>query len=241
MGGALSGERVLEFGGDNGDAVDGKGHVDDATTVLAVRLLHDRGEGDLARDGQSIPGVVFRRLGVHGCVRPEIGHVKDLAVALEPVAQDVECALELQLLREAVQHGCGSLRPEKRLKRLPFCELAVLQEAGNVVDEKGDRFVKGAWAPLLIPAGAGQPGFDRRLELTFGMPGHGSNHLHRGVLKGDQGLPLHLVKMKVANGWIGIELPVRIEIRVCVFLVPEQELSSHESSACLQCSVQLSF
>ena len=40
MSGTLSGQRVLKFGGDDGDAVDRKGHVDDAATVLAVRLLH---------------------------------------------------------------------------------------------------------------------------------------------------------------------------------------------------------
>ena len=50
MSGALSGQRVLEFGGDDRDAVDGKGHVDDAAPILAVRLLHNRGEGDLASD-----------------------------------------------------------------------------------------------------------------------------------------------------------------------------------------------
>ena len=117
---ALSGQRVLEFGGDDGDAVDGKGYVDDAATVRAVCLLHDRGEGDLARDGQPVLGIVLHRLRVHSGVRPEIGHAERLAVAFEPVAQDVECALELQLLRQAVQHGRDGLRPEKRLQRLPF-------------------------------------------------------------------------------------------------------------------------
>ena len=110
--GALSGQRVLEFGGDDGDAIDGKGNVDDATAVLAVRLFHDRGEGDLARDRQPIPGVVLGGVGIHGCVRPEIGHAEGLAVAFEPVAQDVQCSLELQLLRQAVQRGRAGLRPE---------------------------------------------------------------------------------------------------------------------------------
>ena len=110
-GGALSGQRVLEFDGDDGDAVDGKGHVDDAAAVFSARHLHDGGEGDLARDRQPVPGVVLGGLRIHGCVRPEIGHAEGLAVAFEPVAQDVECALELQLLRQAVQYGRGGNRP----------------------------------------------------------------------------------------------------------------------------------
>ena len=49
--------------------------------------------------GQPVLGIVLRCLGVHSGVRPEIGHAEGLAVAFEPVAQDVERALELQLLR----------------------------------------------------------------------------------------------------------------------------------------------
>ena len=111
MSGALSGQRVLELGGDNRNTVDRKRHVDDAATVLAVCLLHDRGEGDLARDRQPVPGVVLRRFGIHSSVRPKIGHAEGLAVAFKPVAQDVQRALELQLLRETVQHGYGGLWP----------------------------------------------------------------------------------------------------------------------------------
>ena len=39
IGGALPGERVLQLAGDDGDAVDGQGHVDDAAAVLPIRPL----------------------------------------------------------------------------------------------------------------------------------------------------------------------------------------------------------
>ena len=160
MGSALSGQLVLEFRSNDGDAIERKGHVDDAAAVLAVCLPHDRGERDLARDGLPVLVVVLRRLGVHSRVRPEKGHAEDLAVAFEPVAKDVERALDVQLLRQTVQRGCSGLRPEKRLQRLPLGWLAVLQETSNIVGEEGERFVIGPRVSLLVAAGGGQSGFN---------------------------------------------------------------------------------
>ena len=152
MSGALTGQRVLEFGGDDGDAVDRKGHVDDAATVLAVRLLHYRGESNLTSDREQVPGVALRGLRIHGCIRPEIGHAEGLAIAFESMAQDVKRALEFQLLREVVQHGYDRLRPKKRLQRLPLRWLALLQEAGNIGGEEGQHFVISVRAPGPITA-----------------------------------------------------------------------------------------
>jgi hypothetical protein len=79
--------------------------------------------------------MALRRLGVHGRVRPEVGRAQRLAIALEPVPQDVERALEIQLLRQAVEHRRGGPVPEQRLQRLPLGPLAVLQEAGDIFGE----------------------------------------------------------------------------------------------------------
>ena len=175
VGGALPGQRVLEFGGDDGDAVDGEGHVDDAAAVLALRRLHDRGEGDLARNGQPVGGVILGGLRVHARVGPEIRHAERLAVTLETVAQDVQRALDLEFLGQVVQNGGGGLRPQQRLERLPFGRLALFQEAANVVGKEGEGLVEGVRIALFVTAGTGQSGFDRRFEVAFGVAGHGVN------------------------------------------------------------------
>lgn len=58
----------------------------------------------LPRDGQPVPGIGFRGFRVHARVRAEISQPEGLAVALEAVAQDVQRALEIQFLGEAVEH-----------------------------------------------------------------------------------------------------------------------------------------
>ena len=134
--------------------------------------FHHRGKGDLAGDGQPVLGVVRRRLGVHGGVRAEIGEPQGLAVALEPVAQDVERALEVQFLGQAVEHGRRGLVPEQRLQRRPFGRLAVLQEAGDILGEEGEGLVIGARVALLVAARAGQAGLDGGFKCGFVMSRH---------------------------------------------------------------------
>ena len=89
----MAGQRIPECGSDDGDTVDRKGHVNDTAAVLAVRPLHRRDETNLARDHQPVLGMVLRRTGIHAAVGPETGHGESLAVAFEPVAQDVEYVL----------------------------------------------------------------------------------------------------------------------------------------------------
>ena len=64
---------VFQLRRHHGDAVNGKGHVDNATAIGAVRLLHHRGEGDLARGRQPVLGVTLGGLRVHARVRAEKG------------------------------------------------------------------------------------------------------------------------------------------------------------------------
>lgn len=58
IGSMLSGQRILEFGSDDGDTVDRKSHVDDAAAVPAVRPLPHRGETNLPRDRQPVLRIV---------------------------------------------------------------------------------------------------------------------------------------------------------------------------------------
>ena len=57
IGSTLSGQRILEFGSDDGDTVNRKGHVNDTAAIPAVRPLHYRGEPNLARDRQPVLGI----------------------------------------------------------------------------------------------------------------------------------------------------------------------------------------
>ena len=103
--------------------------------------------------------------------------------------------------------------------------MAVLQEADHIVWKKSLRLVERVWVPLLVTAGTDEPDFDCRLECAFGMGEHGSNLLHRRVLKVGQRLPLHFVKVIVADGWIGIQLPTPVNIRTWVLVFGENELA----------------
>ena len=47
----LTGERILELGGNYRDTVNGQRHIDNATTVATPGLLQHRGKGDLTDDG----------------------------------------------------------------------------------------------------------------------------------------------------------------------------------------------
>jgi hypothetical protein len=115
---------------------------------------------------------VLRRFGIHAGVRPDIGHAEGLAVALEPVAKDVERALQLQLFGKAVEHGCGGFAPEQRLERRPLGRLAVFQKAGDIVGEQREGFVIVLGSALPIATRADQTGLDGGFEIAFRVSRH---------------------------------------------------------------------
>ena len=130
----------------------------------------------MASDRQPILGVILGGRGIHGCVRPEIGHAEGLTVAFEPVAQNMKCSLDFQLLREVVQHGRSGFWPEESLQRPAIWRVG--SPLRNPLHRRGN---KGEFLDyrrsvfrFFISAGIGQFGFNRRLESTFGMARHGS-------------------------------------------------------------------
>src|SRR5690606_22880424 len=94
-----------------------------------------------------------------------------LAVASEAVPQDVQGALETELLCERVEHGVGGASGEERFEGGPLLRLGVLQEAEDVGGEKRALGVVGGRRALLVPAGGEEPGFDRLLKGGFGVGG----------------------------------------------------------------------
>jgi len=156
----LAGHRVLEFRGDDRNAIDGEHDVD---ALLACRVeLH------LPRDGEDVLGVGRDRLGVHARGRLERGHLEGLAKALEAVAQDGERALRGQLLAQCIeQHGLGRLAL-KIDEGLPLLGLRDLHVGDDVGGEQAEVGIVGLRIALGV-ATRKQLDLDRVLEPGLGV------------------------------------------------------------------------
>lgn len=97
--GGLSGEGIFEFEGDDRDAVEAEGEVDDAVfcpgawEIGGFRFFVGFAVLELAGDGELVGLVVGFEFGVEGVSGFEGGDVESTSVAFEAVAQDLECAV----------------------------------------------------------------------------------------------------------------------------------------------------
>lgn len=111
----LAAHRVLELGGDDRQVVEAEHEVDGALAGGAV--LH------LTGDGEAVRRVERPRLGVHAVGGGEVGEVELLAVALEAVAQHVECAACRESAEEVVEDGGLRLRAKEAFELGPGLRL----------------------------------------------------------------------------------------------------------------------
>ena len=129
----LGGHGVLEFPGGHRNAVQAQDHVQGIAVPVGV--------ADLARDGEAVGGVELLGLGVQAARRGEVGRPKQLAEALEPVAQHRQTPLMGGIERpaEIVQQGLFSLALLELGQVLPLFGLRRLDEGQQVLAGKRPR------------------------------------------------------------------------------------------------------
>ena len=138
----LAGERVLEFGGEDGDAVDEDGEVEG--------LLRPGGEVELADDREDVLLVEVPVRLVEAGVGLEVGEVEDAAEVADALFKDVDGAPLLDLGPDAAEELPAGPGPPLLLELLPFGGLGGVDEAAEVGgDEAEVAVVVGAGAEAV--------------------------------------------------------------------------------------------
>ena len=152
---ALSRPRVLQLAGGDRHAVQREQQVD-RVTLAGVAT-------DLPRDGQLVAREQLEGFRVEAARRFEVGEAEGLAVKLEAVPQDVQRALEVQLLRQRVHEHRVEVRAVERCHLRPGLGLCVLEEGGDA--RRAQRPLHVPFAEVARePAAVEQHRLDGRLE-----------------------------------------------------------------------------
>ena len=183
----LAGQRVLQFRGENGQAVQEEDQVQAVLVLQAV--VH------LAADRKEVAGVELAIRLVQPAGRPEVGELEFAAVALDPLPQDVQRAALLDLGGEPLQQPVARVRAVQLLELLPFLGLGGVDEGQGVLGDQAEGAIVLLRRPPQVAAGgevarrlaqseeiarrrvrpAGQErGFDGRFEVLFGDVNHES-------------------------------------------------------------------
>ena len=142
----LAGERVLEFGGAEGDAVEEEGHVDALLRLGAV--------AELADDGEEIGGVETAGLLVEAARRAEVGEVELAGRVLDSLAEDVQGAAPVEFPGEAVQEALADIGAVVLLEAVPGAWLCGYEEIDDVAgDEAEVAIVMGVGGAAVVAAG----------------------------------------------------------------------------------------
>ena len=107
----LTGERVLEFGSVEGDAVQEESHVDALLRLGAVP--------ELADDGEEICGVEPPCLLVEAARRTEVSELELAARVLDALSEDVQSATPFELPGEAAQEALADIGAVVLLEAVP--------------------------------------------------------------------------------------------------------------------------
>ena len=142
----LAGERVLELGGEDGDAVQEQHHVE--------ALLAPGAVSDLAGHGEEVGGVQPPRLLIESARRAQVREPERAAHVLHAAAQDVEGASAFDLGREAFQEPLPGLRAVMLREPPPRLWLRRQKEIQDVGWEEAERTVVVLGAALVVAAGA---------------------------------------------------------------------------------------
>ena len=181
----LAGQGVLQFGGDDRDAIQTQSQVEG----LGARSL----EQQLANNGEPVLLVEGQFIGIHAVARAEVRDFDRLAKALEAVAQHVEAAARVHGLAEFVQQGRLRLGSEKLLQLLQRLWLCVFQERHELRRVDGSLLVEVRLLGLDVASRCDQVVLDRRLEgFLFVVYWHSGSGLLRTIganvnLAGDGG------------------------------------------------------
>ena len=188
----LAGERVLQFRGEDGQAVQEEDRFQAFLILLAV--------AHLAADREEVAGVEFAIRLVQPAGRAEVGELELAAVALDPLPQDVQRAALLDLGGEPLEQPVARVRAVQLLELLPFLGLGGVNERQHVLGDQAEgAVVLLRRAPQIAardkvtrrlahsdeiarrrvrPAGQ-ERGFDGRFEVLFGDVNHDRSLGHR--------------------------------------------------------------
>ena len=138
------------------------------------------GVADLARDGEAVGGVELLGVGVEAARRGEVGRPKQLAEALEPMAQHRQAPLMGGIERpaEIVQQGLFSLALLKLGQVLPLLGLGLLDEGQHLLGEEAPVKIEAVALPFPVAAHSGQVVLDGGFKGLFCvLSGHQANPL----------------------------------------------------------------
>ena len=154
----LAGERVLELGREDGDAIQEQHHVE--TLLVPGAVL------DLAGDREEVGGVQPPRLLVEPACGAEVREPERAPHVLHAAPQDVEGAAALDFGREALQEPRPDLCAVVLREPLPLRGLRRQHEVQDVVREEAERAVVVLGAALVVAAGS-----HSRVDVRWGLVG----------------------------------------------------------------------
>ena len=157
----LSGHRVLQLAGGDGYPVEREEEVD-------FMALPGMAQG-LARDGQFIPLEPSERVRIETVRRPEVGEPEGLAEEAEPVAEDVQRPLVVELLHEHVDEVGLEVRAMEGGHLLPELRLRITYEGEGARGKERAVDIPSvaiAFAPATIEQHRLDGGLERRLSCV---------------------------------------------------------------------------
>ena len=174
----LAGERVLQFGGEDGDAVQEEREVEAPAGLLA--------EAQLADDGEEVRGVEALRLLVESARGAEVREPEPAAHVPDAAPEHVERPAPGDLAREAAEEAGPDVFAVVLPEPLPFLRLGGEEEVEDIGRDQAEGAVVVFGVPFVVAAGGGvvvgrREGFGDALAVV--RPGVGAV-LEQGVLDG---------------------------------------------------------
>ena len=171
----LAGEGIFEFEGDQGNAVEAEGEIDNpvfcACDVGGVRFFGGFAVLELASDADLVGLVVGFEVGVEAMGSFEGGDAEGATVAFEAMTQDLQATVGVEPFAEVGEDLGGGVVAVEFFQAFPFLGLGLLDKADRNFGEEGAIAVKFFGTEVGV-AVIKQMGFDDLLEGCFGVDAH---------------------------------------------------------------------